>query len=55
MASAAEEELGDIFLKYQESVPIRITLEEMYHPQPATPIKFDNSTAMSMASTSIKQ
>ena len=29
MASAAEAELGALFLKGQEAVPIRITLEEM--------------------------
>ena len=28
----------------KEGVPIQITLEEIGHPQPATPIQVDNST-----------
>ena len=42
MASAAEAELGALFLKCQDSVPIRITLEEMGHAQPPTPVQVDN-------------
>ena len=45
MMSAAEADLGALFFKCQEAVPIRITLEEMGHPQPPTPFQFDNSTA----------
>ena len=55
MASAAEAELGDLFLNCQEAVPIRITLEEMGHPQPRTPVQFDNSTALGIATGIIKQ
>ena len=29
----------------KEAVPMRITLEELGHPQSATPIRIDNSTA----------
>ena len=46
MTSAAESELGALFVNYQESVPIRITLEEMGHSQPPTPVQVDNSTAL---------
>ena len=49
MESAAEAELGGLFLNCQESVPIRITLEEMGHPQPPTPVQVDNSTALGIA------
>ena len=42
MASAAEAKLGALFLKCQDSVPIRITLEEMGHAQPPTPVQVDN-------------
>ena len=55
MASAAEAELGALFLNCQESVPIRITLEEMGHTQPPTPVHFDNSTALGIATGNIKQ
>ena len=41
MASASEAELGDLFLNCQEAVPIGITLEEMGHPQPPTPVQVD--------------
>ena len=38
MASDAEVKLGDLFLNCRESVPIRITLEEMRHPQRPSPV-----------------
>ena len=46
-ASAAEAEIGSLFLNAQEAVPIRTALEEMGHKQPhtGTPIETDNSTA----------
>jgi len=46
-ASAAEAEIGSLFLNAQEAVPIRTALEEMGHPQPplGTPLETDNSTA----------
>ena len=46
MASAAETEMGDLFLNCQEAFPIQITLEEMGHSQPPTPVQDDNSTAL---------
>ena len=55
MASAAEAELGDLFLNCQESVPIRITLEEMGHIQMPTPVQVDNSTVLGIATGTIKQ
>ena len=55
MASAAEAELGALFLNCQEAVPIRITLEEMGHPQPPTPVQVDNSTTLGIATSTIKQ
>ena len=45
MASAAEAELGALFISAKEAVYIRKILEEMGHPQPPTPIQTDNSTA----------
>jgi hypothetical protein len=45
MSSAAEAELGALFINAKEAVYIRNMLTEMGHPQPRTPIQTDNSTA----------
>jgi hypothetical protein len=45
MSSAAEAELGGLFINAKTAVPIRTTLEELGHKQPPTPIQTDNSTA----------
>ena len=55
MSSAAEAELGDLFLNAKEAVPIRTTLIEMNWPQPPTPIQVGNSTAVGIANQTIKQ
>jgi hypothetical protein len=39
----------------KEAVPMRITLEELDHPQPATPIRTDNSTADGIMNKTVKQ
>ena len=46
MSSAAETKLGALYINAREAVPMRVLFEEMGHPQPKTPIKMDNSTAM---------
>jgi hypothetical protein len=45
VASAAEAETGALFLNAKEGVNIRNILKEMGHPQPATPMQTDNTTA----------
>ena len=45
MSSAAEAELGAMYINACKAVEIRTILEEMGHKQPATPIQVDNSTA----------
>eukprot|EP00804_Cyclotella_cryptica_P004359 CCRYP_017999-RA/>CCRYP_017999-RA protein AED:0.23 eAED:0.24 QI:0/0/0/1/0/0/4/0/900 len=45
MSSAAEAELGSLYMNAQKGVEIRNILEEMDHPQPPTPVQTDNSTA----------
>ena len=55
MASAAEAELGALLLNCQEAVPIRITLEEMGHSQPPTPVQVDNSNTLVIATVTINQ
>ena len=39
----------------KKSKIIRLTLDEMGHPQPATPIHMDNSTAVGIANDSVKK
>ena len=45
MSSAAEAELGALFINAKIAVPMRTTLVEMGHAQPRTPLQTDNSTA----------
>ncbi len=49
VASAAEAELGALFLNTQAICPIRVALEELGHPQPPTPLQTDNNTASNSA------
>ncbi len=53
MSSAAEAELGALFLNAKTAVPMRKTLEELGHPQPRTPIQTDNSTAHGLINNKI--
>ena len=55
MSSAAEAELGALFMNAKEGTVIRATLIEMGHPQPATPMETDNSTACGIMNRTVKQ
>ena len=55
MASAAEAELGALFMNAQEAVGLRNCLEAMGHPQPPTPLKTDNDTANGVVNNTVKQ
>ena len=44
MSAASEAKCGAIFINYKAAVPLRITLEEMGHPQPPTSVQIDNFT-----------
>jgi hypothetical protein len=55
MASAAEAECGALFINTKEAVVLRNTLEEMGHPQPATPVQVDNFTADGIMNSKIQQ
>ena len=46
MLSAAEAELGAIFVTYKEIVPMHHTLIDMGWPHPPSPIQKDNSTVV---------
>ena len=54
-ASAAEAELGAMFLNAKEAKIIRLTLEELGHPQPPTPMHCDNATAAGIANNTVKR
>ena len=53
MSSAAEAELGALFINAKTAVPTRTTLIEMGHPQPRTPMQTDNSTAYGLINNKI--
>ena len=46
MSSAAEAEVGSLYMNAQEAVPARKILEEMGHPQRCTPLQTDNTIAL---------
>ena len=54
MSSAAEAELGALYINCREAVPARQLLEEMGHKQPPTPMQTDNSTALGVVTNTIQ-
>ncbi len=54
-ASAAEAELGSLFLNVQEAKVLRLILAELGHPQPPTPIHIDNTTTFGIVNNTIKR
>jgi hypothetical protein len=55
VTSAAEAELGALFLNAREGKIIRLILSELGHKQPATPIHCDNKTASGIANNTVKR
>ena len=55
MSSAAEAEVGALFMNAKAIIPLRITCEELGHIQPATPMRTDNNTAEGIMNGTIKQ
>ena len=55
MSSAAEAEVGAMFLNVREATPITKCLENMGHLQPPTPMIVDNCTAIGVVDTTMKQ
>jgi hypothetical protein len=55
VASAAESEVGACFQNAQSGAPLRVTLTELGHIQPATPLRTDNSTVLGILNETIKQ
>jgi hypothetical protein len=54
MSSAAEAELGALYINAQEAVPQRTTLVEMGHKQPQTPMQTTNTTALGVVNNNIQ-
>jgi hypothetical protein len=55
VASAAESEVGACFHNAQSGAPLKVTLTELGHPQPLTPLRTDNSSAYGIVNETIKQ
>ena len=55
VTSAAEAELGALFLNIKEGDTLRLTLMELGHTQPPTPVHYDNITATGIANNSVKK
>ncbi len=55
VASAAEAELGALFMNCQEGMIFNATLKHLGHPQPAIPVHCDNVTAVGIANNTIKR
>jgi hypothetical protein len=53
-ASAAQAELGALFLNSQKAKVLQLTLLELGHPQPTTPIHIDNTTTIGIVNNMIK-
>ena len=54
-ASDVEAKLGTLFLKAAETKITRLTLKEMGHPQPPTPIHVNNLTDIGIVNNTIKR
>jgi hypothetical protein len=54
-ASAAEAELGTLFVNAQEAKVLHLTLAELGHPQPLTPIHINNTTTAGIVNNTIKR
>eukprot|EP00804_Cyclotella_cryptica_P008022 CCRYP_004538-RB/>CCRYP_004538-RB protein AED:0.45 eAED:0.39 QI:0/-1/0/1/-1/0/1/0/221 len=55
VASAAEAELGALFLNCKEGKILRLVLQELGHTQPPTPTHCDNETATGIANNTVKK
>jgi hypothetical protein len=55
VAPAAESEVGPCFHNAQSGAPLRVTLTELGHTPPPTPLRTDTSTAYGIVNETIKQ
>ena len=54
-SSAMETEVAATFYNAKEALPFRVTLAEMGHPQPPTPMEVDNETAIGFLKSTMNQ
>ena len=54
MSSAAEAEIGAMYVNAREAVPARQSLNEMGHHQPRTPMQTDNTAAHSVVTNNVQ-
>jgi hypothetical protein len=55
VASTAEAELGALYHNCQTGIIFQLTLAEVGHPQPQTPVHCNNATAVGIANNTIKR
>jgi hypothetical protein len=55
MSSAAEAEIGAVFINAKEGAVLHTTLKELVHPKTPTPMEIDNTTATGYSNGTIKQ
>jgi hypothetical protein len=53
MSSAAEAEVGALYINCREAIPARHNLKFMGHPQPPTRMQMDNTTALSIVNNNV--
>jgi hypothetical protein len=54
VASTTEAELKALFMKCQEEMIFKATIEDLGHPQPPIPVHCNNVTAVGIANNTIK-
>ena len=54
MSSAADAEIGALFVNSRLEIPARTMLIEMGHPQPPTPMQTDNTTALGFVTKNLQ-
>ena len=54
MTSAADAEIGALFINSRQAIPAQHLLEEMGHRQPPTPIQTDNTTALGFVTKNLQ-
>ena len=54
ISSAAEAELGALYINCREAIPARYLLEAIGHHQPPNPMQTDNSTALGVVTNKIQ-
>ena len=55
MSAASEAECRATFINCKAAVPLHITLKEMEHPQPPTPVQIENSTIEVIMNSTVQQ